>query len=179
MTDERIKQMWLEGQRDELATLLRGIAISAAEKLYRQSMRGTETELDDVISWALESLWNAIKSWDPETKIPLRGWVAFKVPKDVIDVQRRTQRKKRGGGWDRIPLDTLKDSDISRTRREEEDAAVVALDAEKAMASLSETHRQIVAGLAAGASLSEIGKEVGMSKQGVQKAAKRIRERLA
>jgi RNA polymerase sigma factor (sigma-70 family) len=196
MTDNRMREMWLGGQRNELATQLKGIPVTIAEKLYTQSMIGTELELDDVVSWALESMWKAIESWDPDKGVPLRGWVAFRVERDIKNVQRDAQRQKRGGGWDRVPMayvedrgagpdcgehDTDTNNKLAHSMIEtriEEGKASAAIDAEKALESLPEQQQQVLRGLATGASLREIGVAMGISYEWVRKLAEKARAHL-
>ena len=199
MTDEQVRQMWLEGQRNELATQLRGIAVSIAERLYVQSMRATDIEVDDVISWALEAMCKAIESWDPDS-VPLRGWIAFKVPRDIVSVQRRAMSMKRGGGWDRVSMEILEDrgerSDdcdhddgykhstnselayMMPSVRAEEGAAAARIDAGKVLENLPEYRRQILRSLASGASLREVGEALGISHEWVRLEAERARAQV-
>lgn len=205
MTDEQIKQMWLDGQHDELTGQLMRIATTIANDISSKTMVGTEVDLDDVDSWALESMWMAIQSWDPDGRVPLRGWIAFKVRRDIIDIQRKATRKKRGGDMRRVPLDHLEvmasmdlegmhafsddgedDANVQPntnnqlahamlTTRAVEDIAAATIDAEKALKVLPEHQQKILSSLAAGASLRDVGKALGRSHEWVRKQAARAR----
>ena len=204
MTDEQVREMWLAGQRDELTAQLKGIAVHLATVIYERSMQGTDVELDDVVSWALESMWKAIESWEPDTEVPLRGWIAFKVVRDIKNIQRDRTRQKRGGAWRRVPMDILEDrgnergngsgsdwpdgkdgdyrpdmnSKLARSMpavQAEEDAVVASLDTRRALEDLPEHQRYILQGLSTGASLRDVGKALGISHEWVRREAEKAR----
>lgn len=188
MTDAQVKQMWEEGQRDELTMLLKGIAVTIAERLYVRSMKNTDVELDDVVSWALEFMWRAIESWDPEMEVPLRGWIAFRVERDIKNVQRSMKRKKRGSEFARLPFDVLEDRGDTLTvacinkvlaitmqeTKARENAALAAIDLERvrtALKALPEYQLEILERLTAGESLRSIGRAMDISHEWVRREA--------
>lgn len=178
-TDAQVRQMWEEGQHEELADCLKGIAISTAERLYLESMQNTDADLDEVISWALEFMWAAIKSWDPSLGSTLRGWVSYRVECDIKNTQRDTMRQKRDGSYERVSLESVH----SGVAYEIEDGLIDAIDVKTAIGKLPERQRLILLGLAEGATLRGLGREFGISyemvRQDARKARAAVKEYLA
>jgi RNA polymerase sigma factor (sigma-70 family) len=195
--------MWLNGRREELAEELIKIPMAIANSVS-PTMARTEVDQDDVVSWALESMWKAIQGWDSDGKVPLRGWIAFRVRRDIIDVQRLAGRKKRGADQRRIPIEYLEnvsnvdleglhvcshnpdadehEPDTNRKlahsmteARAVESTMSAGLEMRRALEKLPEHQQEILKMLATGSSLREVGKALGISYEWVRQEAERAR----
>jgi RNA polymerase sigma factor (sigma-70 family) len=179
LTDNQVKALWEQSRHDELVLELRGIAVSAASKLYKKFMQDMEADLDDVVSWALESLWEAILSWDPSRPNfnTLRSWAAFKIDCHIKNIMRDTTRQKRGGNWERVSITTAETME-DRLACGGEDTMLEILDAKKKVERLPGRQRLVLAMLAEGYTLREVGKVLDVSYETVRQDAKKARSYL-
>lgn len=169
-----------------------GIAIHVARRLYLKSLPDqTEATLKDMVSWALEYMLLAVDSWRPETGVPLRTWVGNRVQWDIIEHLRKSTRKTRGGKVEHVELveDSGEDKDgtklygemastWSERARYSEDKAHAPIDLERALVQLPGRLRTILESLAQGATLQEIGDQMGVTRERVRQLAEVARAQM-
>jgi RNA polymerase sigma-70 factor, ECF subfamily len=88
--------------RDELRIL--------AERFLRRERPGHSWQASDLVHEALLRLWQADVLDKAPNRAYLFGAAASAMRRSLVDHARRRKSGKRGGGWERVPLDDLVDS---------------------------------------------------------------------